>query len=450
MSESSRLSYVGRLNYAYADKYLLEAAFRVDGSTKFAPDQRWGFFPSVSAGWRISSEPFFSENIKFIDYMKLRGSIATLGNDAIGGWQWMARYGITTGAVFNGLSYGLEPKEVPNPKLTWEKSTSYNIGFDSRWFRNKFDFSFEYFYRRTYDILDNLNVSVPTTFGASLPKENYSEVKSRGFEVELGYNDRIGKVDYYLRGNFSFANSWWSKKDEAENIRAYKSEIGQSLSREWGFECIGMIRTEEQLQQYMEENPNMTIKGQKPGLGMLIYKDVRGPESDEPDGIITDDDKVVIIENKVAPITYGFTIGGKWKGFMLDIFFQGMAGHKKLMDFRGNGINAHTSTFKYYNDHWTPENTNASMPGATQYKNNEASSFWVRNASFLRCKNISISYDLPKTFVQRIGIEKARLFLNGTNLFLLQDKVKWMDPEATSISDYPVMRNFSFGLNITI
>lgn len=101
---------------------------------------------------------------------------------------------------------------------------------------------------------------------------------------------------------------------------------------------------------------------------MLIYKDVRGPESDEPDGIITDDDKVVIIENKVAPITYGFTIGGKWKGFMLDIFFQGMAGHKKLMDFRGNGINAHTSTFKYYNDHWTPENTNASMPGATQYK----------------------------------------------------------------------------------
>ena len=130
----------------------------------------------------------------------------------------MARYGITTGAVFNGLSYGLEPKEVPNPKLTWEKSTSYNIGFDSRWFRNKFDFSFEYFYRRTYDILDNLNVSVPTTFGASLPKENYSEVKSRGFEVELGYNDRIGKLDYYLRGNFSFANSWWSKKDPGIQI----------------------------------------------------------------------------------------------------------------------------------------------------------------------------------------------------------------------------------------
>lgn len=450
VEESGRLSYVGRLNYAYDDKYLVEAAFRVDGSTKFAPSQRWGFFPSISAGWRISSEPFFAENIKFIDYMKLRGSIATLGNDEIGGWQWMARYGITTGAVFSGLTYGLAPKEVPNPQLTWEKSTSYNVGFDSRWFHNKIDFSFEYFQRRTYDILDNLTVSVPTTYGASLPKENYSEVKSRGFEVELGYNDKIGNVDYYIKGNFGYANSWWTKKDEAENIRAYKSEIGQSLNREWGYECIGMIRTEEQLEQYMKENPNMTILGQKPGLGMLIYKDVRGPESDEPDGIITTDDKVVIIDKKIAPITYGFSIGGKWNNFMLDIFFQGMAGNKKLMDFRGNGINAHTSTFKWYEDHWTPENTDASMPGATQYKNNEASTFWVRNGSFLRCKNISLSYDLPQSFTKRLGIDKVRLFLNGTNLFLLQDKVKWMDPEATSISDYPVMRNFSFGVNVTI
>jgi hypothetical protein len=135
---------------------------------------------------------------------------------------------------------------------------------------------------------------------------------------------------------------------------------------------------------------------------------------------------------------------------MLDIFFQGMAGHEKLMDFRGNGINAHTSTFKYYNDHWTPENINAPMPGAQQYKNNEASSFWVRNASFLRCKNVSLSYDLPKTLIQKIGVDKVRLFVNGTNLFLLQDHVKWMDPEATSISDYPVMRNVSFGLNISL
>ena len=450
VSESGRISYVGRLNYAFAEKYLLEAAFRVDGSTKFAPDKRWGFFPSVSAGWRISSEPFFSNNVHFMDYLKLRGSIATLGNDAIGGWQWMPRYGITSGAVFNGLSYGLQPKEIPNPNLTWEKSASYNIGFDSRWLNSKLIFNFEYFFRHTYDILDNLNVSVPTTFGASLPKENFSQVNSNGVELELEFNDQIGDLRYYLRGNFSYAKSWWAKKDEAENIRPYKSEIGKSLSREWGFECIGMIRTEEQLKQYMEENPKMTIKGQKPGLGMLIYKDVRGPQSDDPDGIITDDDKVVIIKNQIAPFTYGFSIGGSWKGFMLDVFFQGLAGNKKLMDFRGNGINAHTSTFKYYNDHWTPENTDASMPGATQYKNNEASTFWVRNASFLRCKNISLSYDLPRSLIQQIGVEKIRVFVNGTNLFLLEDHIKWMDPEATSISDYPVMRNFSFGLNITI
>jgi TonB-linked SusC/RagA family outer membrane protein len=450
VSESGRLSYVGRINYSYDEKYLLETAFRVDGSTKFAPSERWGFFPSVSAGWRVSSEPFFMNNVHFMDYLKIRGSIATLGNDAIGGWQWMSRYGITSGTIFSALAYGLEPKEIPNPKLTWEKSASYNIGFDSRMFKSKLNLSFEYFFRHTYDILDNLNVSVPTTFGASLPKENYSQVNSRGIELELGYNDKIGDLRYYVRGNFSYARSWWAKKDEAENIRPYKSQIGKSLSRDWGFECIGMIRTEEQLKQYMEENPKITIKGQKPGLGMLIYRDVRGPQSDEPDGIITDDDKVVIVKNKIAPITYGFTIGGSLKGFMLDVFFQGMAGHKKVMDFRGNGINAHTSTFKYYNDHWTPENPNASMPGATQYKNNEVSSFWVRNASFLRCKNVSLSYDLPQRLVMGMGMKKVRVFVNGTNLFLLQDHVKWMDPEATSISDYPVMRNFSLGVNITI
>lgn len=449
VGESGRLSYVGRVNYAYAEKYLLEAAFRVDGSTKFAPSERWGFFPSFSAGWRVSSEPFF-ESVRPIDYLKIRGSIATLGNDAIGGWQWMARNGITTGAVFSGLSYGLEPKEVPNPHLTWEKSTSYNIGFDSRWFKDRFDLSFEFFHRRTYDILDNLNVTVPTTFGGSLPKENYSEVKSHGIEIELGWHDKVGTVNYYVNGNFGWARSWWTKKDEAVNIRPYLSELGKSLSREWGYECIGMIRTEEQLEAYMREHPNMSILGQQPGLGMLIYRDVRGPEGDDPDGIITTDDKVPIIENKVAPITYGFQLGGKWKGFSLDIFFQGMAGHKKLMDFRGNGINAHTSTFKWYSDHWTPENPNASMPGATQYKNNEASSFWVRNASFLRCRNISLSYDIPKKVTRRIGVDRIRVFAAAVNPFLIEDHIKWMDPEATSISDYPVMRNFSIGLNITL
>ncbi|HET9570751.1 MAG TPA: TonB-dependent receptor [Bacteroidales bacterium] len=451
VGESGRQSYVSRLNYTYDSKYLLEAAFRFDGSTKFAPENRWGFFPSLSAGWRISSEPFFENNVPDVNYLKFRGSYAMLGNDAVGGWQWMPRYGITTGAIFENQQLGIVPQELPNYMLTWEKSRSYNLGFDSRFLNDRFNLSFEYFYRQTFDILDTRTVSVPTTFGAKLPKENYSAIDSRGIEVELGYNSDPKKdLQYYANGNFGVARSWWVKRDEATNMRPYLSEIGQNIGRIWGYESTGIIRTQEQLDAILTENPTMKVLGQDPVLGMLMYKDVRGPNSDEPDGIITTDDKVVVVENALPPITYGFNMGMKWKGLMLDVFFQGLAGYQKVLDFRSGGINNHTSTFKYKVDHWTEANPNASQPSAKGDKNNEVSTFWVRDASFLRCKNVTLSYDIPTLFTKKLGINRVKLFVNGTNLFLLEDHIKWMDPEAVSLSDYPVMRNFSFGLNVII
>jgi len=451
VGESGRLSYVGRLNYSYDDKYLLETAFRLDGSTQFAPENRWGFFPSVSAGWRISSEPFFKENVKFVDYFKLRGSYAMLGNDAVGGWQWMARNGITTGAVFENQQLGIVPQVLPNYMLTWEKSRSYNLGFDSRLLKDRVSLSIEYFYRQTYDILDTRSVSVPTTFGAALPKENYSAIDSKGFEIELGYNsDPTKEFQYYANGNFSLAKSWWVKRDEAINMRPYLSEIGQSIGRVWGYDCTGIIRTQGQLDAILAKDPNMMVLGQAPVLGMLMYRDVRGPNSDVPDGLITTDDKIVVNENALPSITYGLSLGTKWKGFMFDIFFQGLAGYNKVLDFRAGGINYHTSTFEYKADHWTDTNPNASQPSAKGDKNNEVSTFWVRNASFLRCKNVTFSYDIPSKITKKIGIERVKVFVTGTNLFLLEDHIKWMDPEAVSMSDYPVMKNFSLGLNITI
>ena len=449
VGEFGRQSYVGRINYAYDDKYLIEAAFREDGSTQFAPEHRWGFFPSVSAGWRISSEPFFKNNVPFVEYLKLRGSVATLGNDAVGGWQWMLRYGLTTGAVFENQQLGIEPKELPNYALTWEKSRSYSLGFDSYLLKNSFSLSFDYFYRQTYDILDTRTVSVPTTFGADLPKENYSAIDSKGFEIELGYNsDPVKKLQYYIKGNFGYADSRWVKRDEAVNMRPYLSEIGQKIGRIWGYESTGIIRTQEQLDAIMTENPKMKVLGQDPVLGMLMYRDVRGPNTDQPDGIITTDDKVVVVENTRPPVTYGFNLGGKWKGLMLDVFFQGLAGSQKVLDFRSGGINYHTSTFKYKTDHWTETNPGASQPSAKGDKNNEISTFWVRDASFMRLRNVNLSYNIPSELTKRIGVNKVRAFVTGTNLFLLEDHIRWMDPEAVSLSDYPVMKSFSLGLNI--
>lgn len=450
LGDEGRLSYVGRLNYAFDSKYLFETAFRIDGSTKFAPDRRWGFFPSVSAGWRISRESFFSNNIKFINDMKLRASVATVGNDAVGGWEWMERYNITTGALFDAQTYGLAPAVLPNPILTWEKSTSYNLGFDSRLLNNKIDFSFEYFFRHTYDILDLRPASVPTTFGANLPKENYTTIDARGFEFELGYHDKLGKdFSYSLTGNFGYAKSKFIKKDQAAFQRPYLSEIGQTISREWGYESIGIIRTQEQLDKILADHPNMSVLGQKPVLGMIMYKDVRGPNSDTPDGVITVDDKVVTRKQTVPPISYGLSLGAKWKGFALDVLFQGLAGYEKIISERGSLVKDWNSTFKFRADHWTPENPSAAMPSGMNNKNTEISTFWVYNASFLRCKNIMLSYDIPASVTKSIGINRVKLFANGTNLFLLENHLKWNDPELYNVASYPIMKNYSFGVNIT-
>ncbi len=174
--------------------------------------------------------------------------------------------------------------------------------------------------------------------------------------------------------------------------------------------------------------------------------------SDEPDGQITEEDMIVIVDKQTAPITYGFGLGARWKGFTLDIFFEGLAGHKRVIDERKPGVKDWTGTFSFWNDHWTEENPNASMPFTLTKTNGEKSTFWVRNASFLRCKNVNLSYDLPKKFVNKIRFERIRLFVNATNLFLLEDHLKIADPEVHKdhISSYPIMRNISFGLNLTL
>lgn len=456
VAETGRSSFVGRVNYAYDDTYLLELAFRYDGSTKFAPGKRWGFFPSVSAGWRVSNERFWVNSIgEWFDYFKLRGSIASLGNDAVGGWDWMAKYNMTTGAVFGTQSYGVAPGTIPNPDLTWEKSNSYNVGFDGRLF-NKLTMSFEWFYRHTYDILTATAATVPTSFGASLPKENCATIDSRGFEFELGWNGKVKDVQYWARGNFGWAKSWWVDKPEASNLPAYKSEIGQSLDRVWGFDCLGILRSQEEVDRVNEENrakfgKDLLIKGNKLTPGMLLYRDVRGVNSDEPDGQITDEDMIVIVENQVAPITYGFTLGGRWKGFSLDVFFQGLAGHKRVIDERSPGVKDWTGTLAFWNDHWTEENPDASMPFCLTKTNNQRSTFWVRDNSFLRCKNVNLSYDLPKKAVQALRMERLRVFVNATNLFLLENHVKVADPEVHKdhLTSYPIMGNWSFGVNVT-
>lgn len=287
-SESGRLSYVGRLGYTYDNKYLLEASFRYDGSVNFAPKHRWGFFPSASLAWRISEENFFKNNIRFIDYLKLRGSIGLLGNDAVGGWQWMQRYNLTTGAYFGSLSNGVSASVTPNAEITWEKSMDVDYGFDMQILQNRLSLSAGGFYKHTYDILGSRLASLPSTFGGSMPQESYATIDTKGFEIELSYKDKIGKeFTYNINANFGYAVNKLINQDEAENIRPYRSKIGYNTDRQMGYVSTGIIRTQADLDALPE---GYTIFGKKPELGMLNYKDIRGADSDEPDGKIDSND----------------------------------------------------------------------------------------------------------------------------------------------------------------
>lgn len=453
--ENGRLSYVGRVNYGYDEKYLLEASFRYDGSVNFAPSKRWGFFPSASAAWRISEENFFKNNVRFVDYLKVRASVGLLGNDAIvledqsaiSGWQWQQSYNIVEGAYFGGLSSGLSAGVLPNPNITWEKSVSYNGGLDAQLFKNKLSLNADFFFRHTYDILGNRLASLPTTFGANMPSENYAVMDSKGFEIEVGYQDKIGSdFRYWVKGNLGYAKNKIIEKDEAENLRAYKTTVGLNSNRKMGYVATDVIRTQADLDALPD---NYLIFGAKPELGMLNYKDLRSADSDIPDGKIDENDQEWIINYTTPPINYGFSLGAEWKGFGVDLFFQGVAGSKRLIDVRGTGWLNEEAPFAFWKDHWTPENPNAEFPRAERNCADSESTFWVRDASFLRLKNVNFSYTVPKSVTSKLKIEQLKLFLTGTNLFLLQNKIKYYDPENSSIADYPNMRNYSFGINLS-
>ncbi|HYH56108.1 MAG TPA: hypothetical protein VD772_05815, partial [Anseongella sp.] len=267
-NQTARISYIGLVSYNYGQKYLLEASFRYDGSIIFAPDNRWGFFPSASAGWRISNEPFF--NSGFIDDLMIRASVGLLGNDAVGDFQWLQSYDIVDGAIFDGPTFGLQPGVIANRAITWEKSLSYNAGVNATLWEGKMNLRLDLFRRDTYDILGSRQLSIPSTFGALLPDENYQKIDSKGFEIELGYNGQAGSsgdaVNYYVRGNFGYAVNEVIQLDEAENIRPYQSEIGRPTGGIFGYVATGILRTQADLDALPE---GYTIEGNEPRLGML-------------------------------------------------------------------------------------------------------------------------------------------------------------------------------------
>ncbi|MFC4873170.1 SusC/RagA family TonB-linked outer membrane protein [Negadavirga shengliensis] len=454
--QTARISYVGLMGYNYQDRYMLEGSFRYDGSVVFAPENRWGFFPSISGGWRLSNESFFDSN--FFDNMMLRASYGILGNDQVGTFQWLQSYTINNGAIFNTASQGLAPGRLVNRDITWEKSRSYNVGLNTTFWNNSLNLVVDVFHRNTFDILGSRQTSIPSTFGAVMPDENYQEIDSKGFEVELGYNRSFGtganQFSYRIRGNFGYATNKIIKIDEPENLRPHQSQIGRPVGGHFGYVATGIIRTQEDLDALPA---GYNILGVDPMLGMLNYQDNRGPVSDEPDGRITADDQEWLARYSVPPMNFGLSLGASYRSFSIDALFQGVAGHHVMMHVNGRDFQrrAEESSYAYWADSWTPDNPDGAYPGyrGTHYRTRfDPSSFWLRDGSFLRLKNLNISYGLPKPLLNTVGVDNIRVFFTGTNLFLLHDNIgDWgFDPEVNNIRSYPNMKTYSLGLNITM
>lgn len=448
-TEFGRKSHVGRINYSYAGKYLFEAAFRADASTRFAPGERWGFFPSVSAGWRMSDEPFF--NVGFVDELKLKASYAEVGSDGgddVGNFTWLSSFNFGTGALFgDGITLGVNNSGVPSPGITWEVSKTWNAGFEAFFLDNKLSAILDIYSRQNSNILASRILSTPATLGASLPPENYARVDSRGFEIALEYRDQLSSgFKYDIGFNLGWATNEQVIRDEPAGRRAHELRQGTELNLFFGYRAAGILGTQADLDALPE---GYTIFGQVPTLGQLNYVDIRGENGEEPDGMITEVDQE-FLGRSTPPMNYGIALNGSWKGFYLDLFFQGLAGHKEMVDFRGAQARPVEKNFAFWNDHWTPENIDAAYPRAWNNLAGSPSTFWLRNGSFLRLKNVTLGYNLPGLILNKIGLTNVKVYANAVNLFLLHNNVGFKDPEAESIRSYPLFRTFTFGLNISI
>ena len=460
-NQSGRIGYVGRIDYDYAGKYLAEFSFRYDGSSKFDKAKRWGFFPSVSAGWRISEESFMKPYSNVIDNLKLRASWGRLGDDeSVEGYQYITGYTYPHGSYIlgNNVIRTLAPKGLPNKDITWYTSDIYNLGLDFDLWHGLLSGSFELFYRHRDGLLATRAASLPTTFGASLPQENLNSDSHRGFELQLSHHNKIGDLNYDVTGNFSFSRAKYGHVERNaslnDNDNWRNNTNGRNKNIWWGYKAIGQFQSIDEIANapVQDGNGNLTLSP-----GDIRYEDYNH------DNVIDDNDIHPIGRGTTPEIMYGLTLAAQWKGIDLTVFFQGAANFNAyLSDDMANPLFNGANTLSAFMDRWHHEDIyDTSSPwvagkypstyASGKANNQKVSTFWLQNASYLRLKELQIGYSLPKNWVQRIGLENVRIFFSGYNLLTFTG-MDLLDPEASGGKGryYPQQKVISFGLNIRL
>lgn len=445
-------SFFGRVNLNWDEKYLLEANLRADASSRFAKKYRWGYFPSFSLGWRMEQEAFMKD-ISWLNQLKLRASYGSLGNNAVGNYDYQLYYQASNYVLNDALQIGMAQRALSNAALTWETSYVTNFGVDFALF-SKLSGTIDAFVKNTKGIL--IELPAPLVHGnATVPKSNAAEVRNRGVELSLNWNDKVGSVNYFVGGNFSFVKNKVTKfKGDEMSLNGTNMILeGEPINVQYVLSVDRIIQTEEDMAivEAMEaNNPDAFKQYKKPEYGDFLYKDIDG------DGCITDNDKIKVGNGTNPTFTFGFNFGANWKGWDFSCILQGATGLKTYWSGldgasywpqvrRGNQINKTIADGRWY-----PGRTDATYPRLLDYtdgRNRVASDFWVQDKSYLRVKNVQLGYTVPKHLSQKLLIDNFRLYVSIDNALTFTG-YKGLDPEVSG-TKYPTMRLTTFGLNLT-
>ena len=432
-------SFIGRINYDYDNKYILSLSMRSDASSRFAKGSRWSTFPSVAAAWRISQESFMKGIRSWLDDLKIRASWGQTGS-ATGLGLYPSYTLISTGGLILNNTYQqiASLKTIGNQELTWEHSDMLNLGLDVKVLNSRLNFTGEYYIKNTKDIL--LEMPVPLEYGFGKPNMNVGEVRNKGWELSLSWDDRINDFGYSISGNLS------DNRNEVIDLggtgpwkgsNTY-TDVGLPFNSIYGYESMGLFQSD-------EEVANAPFQNSNTAAGDIRYKNQNG------DNKIDANDRVVIGDPN-PHFLYGVNLGFDYKNFDLNMFFQGIGQKDRvIMD---NFVRPFydSSIFEHHLDYWTPENTGAKYPRILNKDdgthNYQQSDYWMINAGYFRMKNLQIGYTIPREILRPAGFDRVRVYFSANNLFTVSDFVPGMDPESEKSVSYPFARTYSFGLNV--
>ncbi len=446
-SNTGRQGLLLRANYVYDGKYIVSASLRNDWSAKFSKSHRLGVFPALSLGWRMN------------EALKLRASWGVLGNDSISDFLYVQGVSLSTKptAVINGKPVqSISTTSVPNSDITWETTTTYNVGADLRLWDGLLSAEADVFYKVTTNILQSQAGENPPSIGSNFPAiVNSGVVDVKGFELSLKHENKVGELAYTIGANTSFARNRYISINDSDNIPAYQSKLGQSLGAVLGYVSDGLYRDEQDLASSPKTSNAVRV-------GDIKYKDLNG------DGKITAEDRTWIARSPIPEVMFGLDFNFKWRGFDAVLFFQGATNTEIMLcgTYSALGYSDgtyYTQAFKWGSNppkylvegSWTPDHTDASYPRlSTQSSPNNVytSDFWARDASYLRLKNVQLGYTFPKTVTRKFYVDALRLYVSASNVFTISGlSALGIDPEAPSVNNgyYPQQRVVSLGASLT-